>query len=156
MTLWCTHSTLVPRCSPICWSIIQWWYCTIWSTLACVSGSVTWSGQLRHTRPCSHPLWTSCTSQTLLHTGNIHHLTHVSSENKWLLSLCLSHTETGWHSTVHAWTDPWMSSTHAVMQRSHRQPANDMPIVVSSDHCRTAQEWLSLTFWRRTFFFFKF
>lgn len=79
--------------------------------LAHVSVSIMWSGWLRHPRPCFYSLWTSCTSQTLLYSGNIHHHTHASYENKCPFVLHLSHTENGWYSAVHAWTNPWFPST---------------------------------------------
>jgi hypothetical protein len=111
ITVWYTHSMLVPRSLLICWSTTRWWRCTILSILAHVSGSIMWGEWLRHARPCSYNVWTSCTSQTLLYSGNIHHRTHASFENKCLLVLHLLHTETAWHSAVRAWTNPCMSST---------------------------------------------
>ena len=48
--MWCTHSTLMPRCSLICQSVAEWSHCTIWFTMAPVSGFVTWGGQPGHVR----------------------------------------------------------------------------------------------------------
>lgn len=47
--MWCTHSTLMLRCSLICQSVAKWSHCTIWSTLAPMSGSITWGWQPGHT-----------------------------------------------------------------------------------------------------------
>jgi len=41
---------LMPGCLLICQSVTQWSNCTICSTLACVSGSVTWGGWLGRAR----------------------------------------------------------------------------------------------------------
>jgi len=107
---------------PKCYTVI---------TLHHLSGSVTWGGWLGVPGPwcCSYPLWTSRTSQTLLCAANSCHCTHASFKNEYALVLQLPHTQSGWCSTVRAWTNPWLSSTEhqPVLQRCHtEQPAYDM------------------------------
>jgi len=100
---WCdAHSKLMPRHSMICPSIIQQQHCTIWSTVACVSGSAEWGGVDDQDVPglqcCSYHIWThckplsldTCFSQKWTSTG-----IGPSAHRNWMTQqyLCLSSIE---------------------------------------------------------------
>ena len=85
MTMWCTCSTLMPRCSLIRGSVTRRSHCTIWSNLPSVSGSATWGGRPGRARSSVLlPLWTSCTSQTPLYAAVVTtHMLHVRMNVCW-------------------------------------------------------------------------
>jgi hypothetical protein len=68
------------------WSVTLQSHNTIWSTLACGYGPVAWEDNRVMPDPecCSYPLWTSCTSQTLLYAANSCHHTNPSWMNEWM------------------------------------------------------------------------
>ena len=122
----------------------------IWSTLAPISGSITWGGQPGHARssvlliPSSN---ISCTSQTLLYAADSCCHTHASFENESLLVCHLLLTEIGRRTVVCARMNPWISCTeqHAVVQRSHKAACLwNVRIVVGSDNCWMVKEWWTL------------
>ena len=127
---WCdAHSKLMPRHSMICPSIIQQQHCTIWSTVACVSGSAEWGGVGWMIRMCQV---FSAAPTIFEHTVNHYHWTHASVKNEHPLVLDLLHTETEWRSNICAC--PPLSNT--LLCSDHRAAwLWHVPFMVGSDHC---------------------
>jgi hypothetical protein len=124
--MWCTHSTMTPRCLLIRRSVTRRSHCTIWSTLQSVSGSATWGGRPGLTR----------SSVLLLPSLNFLHHSSMNVNGRPLV-LHLPRKETGWRSDARVWTNPRLSAVqHAVVQRYRRTPH----LWCVPEHCRTGRK----------------
>ena len=98
------------------------------------------------------PVKHCCTLQTVV-TVHVLHSRMNEWMNEWMLVLHLLRIESGWCSVLCAWMNPWLYSTEqlAVVQRSHRAACLwCVAIMFSSDHCQTAQVWLTLHTYNQT------
>jgi hypothetical protein len=94
------------------------WVCNVrWMIGVCqvLSASPTLFEPLAPVKHC-------CMPQTVVTV----HMLHLRMNVRWS---CNFRAQSGWCSTVHAWTNPWLSSTEhqAVLQRGHTEkPAYDV------------------------------
>jgi hypothetical protein len=138
--MWCARFTLPPRCSLTHRSMTWRSRCTVLSTLArvCVQHVGWTTGAFQFLSAASYPLWTSCTSQTLLYAAaRSLQREHGLFENKCPLVLQLPRTE----------TDGCLHESIAVRPLRTGRCAEDrsaclwrLPVVVGSNNCRTAQQ----------------
>jgi len=129
-----------------CQSITRWSNCTIWSSLARVSRSETWSQRLGHAKssvlflPSLNLLYQSKTAVRCKES-----LPYTHFIQKWMCAILhLLRTETGWCSTVCDWTNLWQLSTVQTLLRAVCLWWCLSWSVVTTDHCQTAQEWSTL------------
>jgi len=109
VTMWCARFMLMPRCSLTRRSVTWRSHFTVLSTLAHVwVQRVGWkTGACQFLSAASYPLWTSCTSRTLLYAAaSSRQREHASFENECPRVLQLPHTETGCRSFGRACTNP--------------------------------------------------